>query len=219
MTLKNKIMSLVFSLVAVHVLAAITFAQAAKPLLQKGVITRSVAVNLRLLRVLAESWEFELRTQNSGNQAVFIMTEAVRSNGSRGAYLTLNPQDPSILDIGIQFYSVPGYSIYANQTRVTLKRLAPGTSHVERIIVPFSAHETSPPYKGLEYQSFDRSKLHAVRAAVGMLPDDEGIRDFLRRKEGIGPYASGLELVVNGRLKGKSLYEIQEIIQSPTIKF
>jgi hypothetical protein len=147
------------------------------------------------------------------------MTEAVRSDGSRGTYLTLDPEDLSILEIGIQLYSIPVYCIYANQTRVTLKRLDPGMSHTERITVAFNSRETSPPYKGLEHQPLDRFKLHAARAAVGILPDEEGIRDFLRRKREIGPYAGGLELVGTGRLKGKSLYEVQEIIRSPTIRF
>ena len=219
MSLKNRIIYLVFSLGALHVFSGkVPFAQEAKPVSQKAIATSSVAVNLRLLRVLAEGWEFEIRTQNSENHPVFIMTEAVRSDGSRGTYLALNPEDPSILDIGIHLYPVPSYSIYANQARVTLKRLDPGTSYTERITVSFSARETSPPYKGLEYQPLDRAKLHAARAAIGILPDEEGIQDFLRRKQGIGSYAGGLELVTKGPLKGKSLYEVQEIIRSPTIK-
>ena len=220
MTLKNRIKYLIFSLVALYVFwGRVSFAQEAKPVSQKEITIPSFAVNLRLLRVLAEGWEFEITTQNSGKNAVFVMAEAVRSDGSRGSYLALNPEDPSILDIGIQLYPVPSYSIYANQARVTLKRLDPGTSYTERIMVSFSARETSPPYKGLEYQPLDRAKLHAARAAVGIVPDEEGIQDFLRRKQGIGSYAGGLELITKGPLKGKSLYEVQKIIRSPTIKF
>jgi hypothetical protein len=220
MAMIGSIAYLVCSFVALQAYGGkVVFAQEAKPVSQKEITTSSVAVNLRLLRVLAEGWEFEITTQNSGNHAVFIMTEAVRSDGSRGTYLTLNAEDPSILEMGIQLYPIPGYCIYANQTRVTLKRLDPGTSYIERMMVPFSARETSPPNKGLEHQPLDKSKLHAARAAVGILPDDEGIQDFLRRKQGIGSYAGGLELISKGPLKGKSLYEVQKIIRSATIKF
>ena len=169
--------------------------------------------------MLPEKWEFELTTQNSGSNAIFILTEPMRSNGSKGSYFTLDPQDPSILEIGIQLYPSPDYSIYSNRTRVSLRRLDPGASHVELITVSFPARETSPPYKGVEYGQLDRSKLRGARATLGILPDDEGIRDFLRRKEGIGPYAGGLELIMTGPLRGKSLYEAQEVIHSPTIKF
>lgn len=169
--------------------------------------------------MLPDKWEFEFTTQNSGSNPVFILTEPMRSNGSKGAYFTLDPQDPSILEIGILLYRPPDYSIYSNQTRVSLKLLNPGVKYIELITVMFPARETSPPYKGLEYEKLDRSKLLGARAALGILPDDEGIRDFLRRKEGIGPYAGGLELIDRGALSGKSLYEAQEVIHSPTIKF
>jgi hypothetical protein len=177
-----------------------------------------IEVRLRPIRLLPEQWEFELSTYNSGSQAVFIMTEPVRSNGTKGSYFTLDPQDPAILNVSVQLYGIPDYSIYSNQTRVKLKRLEPGGKHLEQITVSFPAKETSPPYKGLEFEKIDRSKVREVRAVIGILLDEEGIQDFLRSKEGIGPYARGTELVDKGPLKGKSLYEVQQIIRTPTIK-
>lgn len=184
----------------------------------EAAITRDVKTSLCLLRMLPDRWEFELNAQNTGSQSVFIMTEPVRSNGSKGSYLTLNQSDPSILEIGIQLYPSPSYSLYSNQTHVRLKRLEPGGQYIEQLIVPFPSQETSPPYKGLEHEMIDKSKVRSARAAIGILPDEEGIQDILRRKEGIGVYAGGLEIIERGSFKGKQLYEVQAIIRTPAIK-
>jgi hypothetical protein len=148
------------------------------------------------------------------------MTAPMRSNGSKGGYFALDPQDPSILNVGVRLYPPPNYSIYSNQTQVMLKQLDPGATHLEQITLAFPAKETSPPYKGVEFEKIDTGKIRAVRAAVGLLPDDEGIRDFLGRKQarGIEPNAGGLELIQKGPHTGKSLYEVQEIAWSPTLK-
>ena len=216
---RNLVASLISALLGLTVCgAAPLFAQDRSPS-QRDASTSAISVSLRLIRMLPEKWEFELTTQNSGNNAVFILTEPIRSNGTRGSYFTLDPQDPSILEIAIRLYPPPDYCIYSNHTGVSLKRVDPGARHVELITVSFPARETSPPYKGVEYGKLDSSKLHGARAALGVLTDDEGIRDFLRRKEGIGPYAGGLELIHTGPLSGKSLYEAQEVILSPIIKF
>src|SRR5919204_6950787 len=98
------------------------------------------------------------------------MAEPIRSNGFKGGYLTLDPQEPSTLIIGIQLYPSPDYCIYSNQTRVTLIRLDPGAKYIQRVTVSFPAKEISLPYKGLEYETLDKSKLRAVRAAIGILP-------------------------------------------------
>lgn len=181
-------------------------------------ITGDVKVSLRLLRMLPDKWELELRTQNTGSRSVFIMTEPVRSNGSKGAYLALDQSDPTVLEIGAQLYSLPSYSLYSNHARVKLKRLEPGAERLEQLTVSFPSQETSPPYKGLENEVIDKSKVRSLRAAVGVLPDEEGIQDFLRRKAGMGAYAGGLEIVERGSFKGKQLCEVQEVIRTQTIK-
>lgn len=216
---KKIISSVVISLVALTIFGGpILFARQVE-LQSDDKATGGVEIKVRLVRKLSEMWEFEVSAHNSGSEDVFIVTEPVRSNGSRGGYFSLDPQDPSILDIGILLYPPPGYSIYSNQTRLTLKRLNPGATHLEQLIVSFPARETSPPYKGLEFEALDNAKLRGVRAAIGILPDDEGIRHFLNRKQGIGPYVAGIELVESGPHKGKSLYEVQTIVRTPTVEF
>jgi len=218
---KNLVASLVFFLAVLIVFGAVALsAKQVEPLHQQQGTTSPIEVRVQLLQRLHERWEFELSAHNPGSEPVFIMTAPMRSNGSTGGYFALDPQDPSILNISVRLYPPPNYCIYSNRTQVILKQLDPGSTHVEQITLAFPAKETSPPYKFPEFETLDRGKIRAVRAAVGLLPDDEGIRDFLRRKQGIGiePNAGGLELVRKGPHQGKSLYEVQEIVWTPTLK-
>jgi hypothetical protein len=207
----------IFSLVVTALGAAVLFAKEVEPLPQTESTTHGVEVSLRVVRMLPDRWEFELLAHNTRSQAVFILTEPVRTGGSKGSYFTLDPQDASVLDVAVQLYPPPNYCIYANLAGVTLKRLDRGATHVDPIILSFPAKETSPPYKGWGYETLDKSTLRTVRAAIGILPDDEGVRDFLRCKEGIGPYARGNELLENGPHTGQTLYEAQEL-SSTTLK-
>jgi hypothetical protein len=219
---KNLVASLVFFPAVLIVFGAVVLsAKQVEPLHQQQGTTSRIEVRVQILQRLNERWEFELSAHNSGSEPVFIMTAPMRSNGSKGGYFALDPQDPSILDISVRLYPPPDYCIYSNQTQVVLKQLDPGSTHVERITLAFPAKETSPPYKGVEFETFDRARIRAVRAAVGLLPNDEGIRDFLRRKQarGIEPNAGGLELIQKGPHQGKSLYEVQEIVWTPTLSF
>lgn len=209
---KNLVASLVF-LTAFG--AVVLSAKQVKPQHQQP-----IEVKLKIVKLLNERWEFELSAHNAGSEPVFIMTEPVRSNGTRGGYFTLDPQDPSRLDIAVRLYPPPNYCIYSNRTEVTLKRLDPGSTHVEQITLAFPAKETSPSYKAPEFERLDRDKIRSVRAEVGILADDEGVRDFILRKQGrgSGPNASGLEPLRKGPYQGKSLYEVQEIVRTPTVK-
>ena len=223
MTVKNRIATSCFLLIALVLgSSAMLFAQeTGKPLSQGDATTSRVEASLRLMRRLPDRWEFELTAQNTGGHAVFIMTEPVRSNGLKGPFLTLDQHDQSVLELGIQLYKSPDYCIYSNQTGVTLKRLEPGATHVEQVTVTFPAKETIPPYKTtpLDHVRIDTAKLSAVRATIGMLPNDEGVQDYFRRRESIGrPYASAHHVLDEGPLKGKELREVQEIIRTPIIK-
>lgn len=218
---KNLVASLVFFMAVLSVFGAVVLsAKQVEPLHQQQVTASHIEVRVRILQRLNERWEFELSVHNPGSEPVFIMTAPMRSNGSRGSYFALDPQDPSILNISVRLYPPPNYCIYSNLTQVTLKQLDPGSTHLEHITLTFPAKETSPPYKSPEFETLDRGKIRAVRAAVGLLPDDEGTRDFLLRKQGRGiePDAGGHELVQKGPHKGKSLYEVQEILWTPTLK-
>jgi hypothetical protein len=129
MNIKNRIaLSSLIALVLGS--SVILFAQeTAKPFSQGDAPASKVEASLRLLRRLPDRWEFELTAQNTGSRAVFIMTEPVRSNGLKGPFLTLDQNDQSVLELGIQLYKSPDYCIYSNQTGVTpsVSNLGPRT--------------------------------------------------------------------------------------------
>lgn len=178
-----------------------------------------VELTLHLLRASDAKWEFELTVHNSSVKSVFVMAEPVRSNGSRGAYLSIDTTDQSVLVIGVLLYSLPDYSIYSNHAGVALKRLEPNGNYNQVLSVTFPSRETSPPYKDpLEFKMIAQPKVRFARAVLGVLPDEEGVQGFLDRKERIGPYADGVEMMESGAYKGKRLIEIQSLALSPKIK-
>lgn len=179
-----------------------------------------VGARLRLLRATPAGWELELTVRNNGRRAVYVMTNPVRSERSRGPYLSVDPLDPSVLDLSVRFYPLPEDCIYVNHATVTLERLEPGTSRVQRFNVPPPAEETTPPYPAepLTPRRISPDDIKYVTAHVGVLPDEEGVRDYLRGKEGIGPYAKGPERLDAGSFKGKPIIELQTLVSSEKVE-
>lgn len=184
-----------------------------RPPQPKGPLIEDVQVDFTLLRREAGRWEFLLTTRNTGKEAVFVLSDPVRANGSAGPYINL-AEESSTLGISICFYPPPDFDLPTNQTRLTLKRLPAGGVFTEEIVILFPTHQSAPPYD-LDVKEITPSAIRFVRAKVGILPDEEGVQDFLRRKEKIGPYATGLEKLNKGAFKGKHLYELQRIITAP----
>jgi hypothetical protein len=151
--------------------------------------------------------------RNTGKEAVFVLSDPIRANGSVGPYLSLS-EESSTLGVSIRFYPPPDFDLPSNQTRLTLRRLPAGGVFTEEIVIPFPTHQNAPTY-ALDVKEITPSAIRSVRASVGVLPDEEGIQDFLRRKEKIGPYATGLEILHKGEFKGKHLHEVQRVINTP----
>ena len=87
----------------------------------------------------------------------------------------------------------------------------------EKVIVTFPTRGSAPPYD-VNAGEIIPSAIRSVRAKVGVLPDEKGVRDFLRKKETIGPYATGLEVLVTGAFKGKHLQDVQKLITAHDFK-
>jgi hypothetical protein len=178
-----------------------------------------VGAQLRLLRTTPAGWELELTVSNGGRRAVYLMTDPVRAAGSRGPYLSVDPSDPSTLDLGVRLYPKPEYTLYADNTMVTLERLEPGASRAQRFTVAPPAEETLPPYpKGtIIPRPIRTGDIKCVRGYVGVLPDEEGVRAYLRSKEGVGPYADGDERLEAGSFKGKLLIDLQTLVSTEKV--
>lgn len=181
---------------------------------------QGVSAQLRVLRMAPAGWEFELVVRNDGKLTVYVMTDPVRSEGSKGPYLSTDPLDPSVLDLGVRVYPRPPNCIYVNHAGVTLERLEPGASRLQRFTVPPPVEETMPPYltDRFEPRPISTGNLKYARAFIGVLPDEEGVRDYLRRKEGIGPYARGDERLEAGSFKGKHIINLQTLVSSGKIE-
>jgi hypothetical protein len=178
----------------------------------------SIELKLRLLRAQPDKWEFELILHNGGKQSLFFMTDPTRSDRSSGPYIALDANDVSTLDVSAQLYLPPIYFLYANDARVKLKRIEPNTTHSETFTIGFPLKETIPPYgETPERHIIDHTKIKFIKASIGILPDDEGVRDILEHKPA-GPFVYGLEKIMKGSYKGKHLIDLQTIISAPSIK-
>jgi hypothetical protein len=176
-------------------------------------------IQMRVLpRLLPNGWELETTITNRGRNSVLIMTEPVRVDGSKGPYIMLNKMAQGSLDVQVQLYRLPIYSIYTNRTLVRLERLGPGQNRTEKLEITFPTEETMPPYgETPERNPVLRDQIKVLNVSLGILPDEEGIRDILQRKS-VGPWVDGLEELMTGAHRGKRLIELQTVVCSGSIR-
>lgn len=180
--------------------------------------TNKIDVKLRFIKATPSYWEFELTIRNNADYSAYVMINPTRTDGSNGPYITLDMKDSSILEISSRLYLPPPYFLYANKARVELKLLLPKTSYTEALIVQFPRQETMPPYGDKpERIEINANNIKHVRAAVGILPDEDGVRDLLERKP-MGPFVYGLEEMMKGSFKGSRLIDLQTIVYSEILK-
>src|SRR5438876_4150359 len=142
-----------------------------------------VEVHLRVIKTLPDKLELEVVVQNASSQSVFVMTQPTRANGSKGPYISLDDKDPGTMEIGIKLYPPPTYFLLANEAGVRLERLAAGASHKEIFYVSFPLLETMPPYgEKVTRRKTDPNSIQFIRVSVGVLPDEDGVRDVLEHK-------------------------------------
>jgi hypothetical protein len=164
-----------------------------------------------LLERTSKQLKFQVAIKNVGERAVLIVSDPVRVDGSRGAYLALDERNPTLLEIDFMVFPPPIYTVYAPKNRVSFLRLVPGSTHVEEVIWDEPFKDTKPPWG--EWQDTKRINVENVRkvvAKVGVLPDDPAVHAALVNVA--APH--GLEKAESGPSKGKVLYEIQTIVSS-----
>lgn len=180
---------------------------------------KGIEVELRLLNSSPKGWEFEFTTRNAGPSAVYLMTEPIQSSDIRGAYLAVDEDDSSWLKISVRlFYPPCCITLVKNGAGVKLVKLEPGTFLTDRVTIKFPASETMPPYRmSLFPKEINHLLIKNVSVSVGILPDEEGIREVLKSKR-FGYFVNGLEQVFSGAFKGRRFVEIQTVIKSNPIK-
>ena len=159
--------------------------------------------------------EFKVRVTNDSEKAVLVVTDPIRVDGLRGAYLSLNENNPAQLELRFEIFASPLYTTYAPKNRVTFLRLEPGATHQERIVLQSPLKGTKPPWgEWQDTQSIDMTNIQQVVARVGILPDDPAIHAALENVRS----PDGLENVRSGQFQGKLLFEIQSVICSKIVK-
>jgi len=174
-----------------------------------------VVIDLVLLERTSKRFKFQVRIKNTGERAVLIVSDPVRVDGDRGAYLSVDDHNQGLLKIAFTVFPPPIYTIYAPKNHVTFLRLDPGATHVEEVVWDQPFKDTKPPWG--EWHDTKRISVENLREAVakvGVLPDDPGVNASFVNE--VSP--EGLERVMSGPLKGKVLNEIQTIVSSNTVK-
>jgi len=183
---------------------------------QSGHPTRGEAVvDLVLLERNPKQLKFQVRIKNIGERAVLIVSDPVRVDGDRGAYLSFDEHNPNLLEIDFMVFPPPIYTVYAPKNRVTLLRLDPGATHVEEVILNVPFKDTKPPWgEWNDPKPINVENIREIVAKVGILPDDPAVHAALVNVA--SPH--GLERVKSGPLKGKALFEVQTIVASNIVK-
>lgn len=172
-------------------------------------------VDLVLLGRSAKQLKFQVRIKNTSERAVLIVSDPVRVDGDRGAYLSLDEHDQNLLEIAFTVFPPAIYTILAPKNRVTFLRLDPGATHIEEVVLDNPFKDTKPPWgEWNDTKPINIENVRAVVAKVGVLPDDPAVHAALVNVAS----PEGLERVENGPLKGKALFEIQTIVSSGIVK-
>jgi len=187
-------------------------------------VVEGVEVSIRSVSKYSDRWEVETVTRNDSHDAVYVLTDPKQSNGESGPYIDVAENDPTTLTVSTRFFERPPYFLYINVARVKLRRLEPQSSYVEKYTLQLPLRSTVPPYGKSIAQTnrpIDQDKIKTVKAYVGVLPGDEGIREIAQRKplkqfsdafkEG---EANGHERVARGAFKGKALADAQSIVSA-----
>lgn len=179
----------------------------------------SVEANIRLLEVRPDGWEVELTVRNSGDTVVFVMTNPIRSDGSEAPYIENDGNDPSTLVVSVRVYPPPRHTVYSDYSGVKLERLPPNTVHTEKFFIGLPAEETMPPYLTTPTpRQINLEKIKRIKAAIGFLDEDDGVRDLVQHKRDASTHTYGLERLEKGVSSGKQIYELQKIIYSPSVE-
>lgn len=174
-----------------------------------------VVVELDLLERSPKPLKFQVRIKNTGERAILIVSDPVRVDGDRGAYLSVDERNPGILEIAFTVFPPPLYTIYAPKNHVTFLRLDPGATHVEEVVWDEPFKDTKPPWgEWIDTKPINIENIREVLAKVGVLPDDPAVHATLVNVT--KPH--GMERVESGPLKGKALFEIQTIVTSNIVK-
>jgi hypothetical protein len=175
-----------------------------------------VQVRLSLTDATKEMLAFDLEVTNSGENPVYVVTDTVRTDGSRGPYVSMSNRDASTLQLEVRLFGPPPYNLYMNAARARLMLLRPGERNLKRVLIPLPILRTEPPYdRATVGKAISEKELSGVQAVVGVLPATSEIARLLESKSEPN-VVNGLESVTNGESK-MELYKAEGFSYSPIV--
>ena len=178
-------------------------------------VVPDVVVDLEILKRTSARLELQLKVSNTGKTPILVVTDPVRLDGSKGAYLSINEANSSQLEVAFAVYPPPFYTRLAPKTAVRFRTLNAGGTYENTVVLNTPLKETKPPWGDTPHvHAIDLEKIQQVRANVGVLPHDVGVREAIANEIS----ADGFELVKSGPLKGKLLFELQTLVSSKILK-
>jgi hypothetical protein len=175
----------------------------------------AVVVDVEMLKRVPGRLEFQVRVSNTGEKSVLIITDPLRLDGSKGAYLSLNEKNSSQLELAFAIYPPPVYTRLAPKTSVTLTKLGAGQIYQTKVVLDTPLTETKPPWGETPHvQMINLAKIEQIIANVGVLPDDPGVHEAVAHERS----PDGFEIVKSGPFKGRLLFELQRLVSSMILK-
>jgi hypothetical protein len=134
--------------------------------------------------------------------------------GASGPYISLDQGDSSVVNFEWRVFDsniVLHLDCVVNETRVELKRLEPGKTVQETVLIKWPLTETEPPFLRRPFRKLERKNVKRLRFTVGYFAEEEGILDYLKRKP-FGWFTKGIDSLEVGAFRGKRLYEVQKLV-------
>lgn len=163
------------------------------------------------VRRLKSSLEFDLVLDNSGGTDLLIVAPNPLHRKVTSYYLGATDK-PDVLEIRRNFYRYPPYVTDLKLQCFTLQRVKSGEIYKESISVDFPI---SPTYLSIPSE-VNVATAKSARVFLGVLPFHTLLSEVQSRTSG-GQCVDGAEIVESGAYRGKSLLDLQRLLESKVV--
>ena len=170
-----------------------------------------LSLSLELVRADSNSIELISRTSNQSDRDVYIATKPRQMSGVDGHYISID-EPQGLVSMSSRVYPDPPFYAASDDTSVELKRLLPGQSHVEKLLVTPPVIETLPPFDRPQRvrKAISIERIRKLSVSYGYFSEKRVIQVANRR-------VKGSAIVEFENDSQSSLYELQKIISSELV--
>lgn len=143
-----------------------------------------IALSAKLLKLDSGGLEAEIILENRSKNEIYIASSPMQLSGKKGFYVSIEKSDSSTISLACRVYSDPKSFVYSDDTSVELKRLLPGDTHVEQIIINGPIKETFPPFDdglGAKRWTISYEQIKKIDVVIGYF-DDRSVGDTANRR-------------------------------------